>query len=43
MNADQRGLERGRMNYLKATNLRVCLLVNFAKAKLEVRRIANNY
>jgi len=29
------------LNYLKATNLRLCLLMNFAKPKLEVRRIAN--
>jgi GxxExxY protein len=31
------------LNYLKATNLRLCLLMNFAKPKLEFRRIANNY
>ena len=31
------------LNYLKATNLRLCLLMNFAKPKLEIRRIANNY
>jgi len=31
------------LNYLRATNLRLCLLMNFAKPKLEVRRIANNY
>jgi GxxExxY protein len=31
------------LNYLKATNLRLCLLMNFAKPKLEVRRIVNNY
>ena len=31
------------LNYLKATNLRLCLLVNFAKPKLEIRRIVNNY
>jgi GxxExxY protein len=30
------------LNYRKATNLRLCLLMNFAKPKLEVRRIANN-
>ena len=29
------------MNYLKATNLRLCLLINFAKPKVEIRRIAN--
>ncbi len=27
------------MNYLKATGLHVCLLLNFAKPKLEMRRI----
>jgi len=26
------------LNYLKATHLSVCLLLNFGKAKLEVRR-----
>ena len=31
------------LNYLKATNLRLCLLMNFAKPKLEFRRIVNNY
>ena len=31
------------LNYLKATNLRLCLLMNFAKPKLEVRRIVNDY
>ena len=31
------------LNYLKATNLRLCLLMNFGKPKLEFRRIANNY
>lgn len=31
------------LNYLKATNLRLCLLMNFAKPKLEVRRVVNNY
>jgi GxxExxY protein len=31
------------LNYLKATNLRLCLLMNFAKPKLEIRRIINNY
>ena len=30
------------LNYLRATNLRLCLLMNFGKAKLEFRRIANN-
>lgn len=31
------------LNYLKATNLRLCLLMNFARPKLEVRRVVNNY
>ena len=31
------------LNYLKATNLRLCLLINFAKPKVEIRRIVNNY
>ena len=31
------------LNYLKATNLRLCLLMNFAKPKIEIRRIINNY
>lgn len=31
------------LNYLRATKLRLCLLMNFGKPKLEVRRIANNY
>ncbi len=29
------------MNYLRATNLRLCLLMNFAKPKVEIRRVAN--
>ena len=31
------------LNYLKATNLRLCLPMNFSKPKLEFRRIANNF
>jgi GxxExxY protein len=31
------------LNYLRATNLRLCLLMNFGKPRLEVRRIVNNY
>jgi GxxExxY protein len=27
------------LNYLKATGLRVCLLINFGKPKVEVKRI----
>jgi GxxExxY protein len=31
------------LNYLKATGLWVCLLVNFGKPKAEIRRIVNNF
>ena len=31
------------MNYLKATGLQVCLLINFGTAKIEVKRIVNNF
>ncbi|MBK8205686.1 MAG: GxxExxY protein [Planctomycetes bacterium] len=31
------------MNYLKATGLKVCLLINFGKPKIEVRRIVNDF
>ncbi len=31
------------LNYLKATGLGVCLLVNFGKPKTEIRRIVNNF
>lgn len=31
------------MNYLKATGLQVCLLINFGPAKIEVKRIVNNF
>lgn len=27
------------LNYLKATGVKVCLLVNFAKPKVEIRRL----
>jgi len=30
------------INYLRATGLRVCLLVNFAKSKVEMKRIVHN-
>ena len=29
------------LNYLKASNMRVCLLLNFGRPKLEVRRVVN--
>jgi GxxExxY protein len=31
------------LNYLKATGLSVCLLVNFGKPKAEIKRIVNNF
>ena len=31
------------LNYLKATDLSVCLLINFGKPKAEIRRIVNNF
>jgi GxxExxY protein len=31
------------LNYLKATGLSVCLLVNFGKPKAEIRRIVRNF
>jgi len=31
------------MNYLRATGLRVCLLLNFGSEKVKVRRIVNNF
>jgi GxxExxY protein len=31
------------LNYLKATGLSVCLLVNFGKPRAEIRRIVNNF
>jgi GxxExxY protein len=30
------------LNYLKATGLRICLIVNFAKPQIEVKRIVRN-
>ncbi len=31
------------MNYLKATNLSVCLLINFGNPKVEIRRLVNQF
>jgi len=31
------------LNYLKASDRRVCLLLNFGMPKLEIRRVVNNY
>jgi len=31
------------LNYLKATGLRVCLLINFGSPKTEIRRIVNRF
>jgi GxxExxY protein len=31
------------LNYLKATEIRVCLLINFSKPLVDVRRIVNGY
>ncbi len=31
------------MNYLKATALTVCLLMNFAKPKVEIQRVVNQF
>ena len=31
------------MNYLKATGLRVCLLINFGRPKIDVKRIVSNF
>ena len=31
------------LNYLKATGHKVCLLINFGKAKVEVKRVVNNF
>ena len=31
------------INYLRASDLKVCLLINFAKPKIEIKRIVNDY
>jgi GxxExxY protein len=30
------------LNYLKATGLRLCLLINFGNPRLEIKRVVNN-
>jgi GxxExxY protein len=31
------------LNYLKATGLTVCLLINFGKPKVEIKRVVLNF
>ncbi len=31
------------LNYLKATGLKVCLLINFSKTKVRVKRLVNHF
>jgi len=31
------------LNYLKAANLKICLLINFGQSKVKIKRIVNNY
>lgn len=31
------------MNYLKASNLQICLLINFGKPKVDIKRIVNSF
>lgn len=31
------------LNYLKATDKAVCLLINFGKPRVEIKRIVNNF
>jgi GxxExxY protein len=30
------------LNYLKATGLKICLLINFARSKVEIKRLVRN-
>jgi GxxExxY protein len=31
------------LNYLKATGLRICLLINFGKPQIEIKRVVRNF
>lgn len=31
------------LNYLKATGLKICLLINFGRPKIQIKRIVNNF
>jgi len=31
------------LNYLKATNLKLCLLINFGASSVQIKRIVNNF
>jgi len=31
------------LNYLRATGMQICLLINFYKARIEIKRIVNNF
>ena len=31
------------LNYLKASGMKICLLANFAKPKVEIKRLVNNF
>ncbi|MFH0964082.1 MAG: GxxExxY protein [Planctomycetota bacterium] len=31
------------LNYLRATGLRLCLLMNFGRPKVEIRRVVNRF
>jgi GxxExxY protein len=31
------------LNYLKATGLKICLLINFGKSKIEIKRLVRNF
>lgn len=39
---DQSRLAQG-MNYLKASGLKLCLVLNFGKSRVEIKRLINNF